>query len=300
MKPMRSVAPDAKYPINYPMLMSRKLDGIRFCKYKGQALSKSLKPIPNHHIRNWIEANVPEGVDGEIISGPPNLETTYGATFKAVMTHDGEPEFSLYVFDLCNMENAYAIDRLQNLESMIRNRDSRIILVEQTMVHNQEQMEKTYDKFLQEGYEGAILKLPTGLYKYGRATPKDQIQLKLKPEEDFEGRILSMYEAMTNENEAFINEVGETERSTHQEHKVPKGMLGGFRIETLLEPRVQFDVGPGKMKHQERIDVWNEYQKNPSKFVGRLIKYRAMGYGEMTNGAARHPRFYGWRDQIDM
>lgn len=298
-KPMRSIAPSVKYPIAYPKLMSRKYDGIRCCIYGGRALTKSGKPINNNHIRTWLEANIPDGVDGELISGPPDIESCYGTTFSAVQTIKGTPEFSFYVFDICTNLKDGAQERKSQLKVMCNGLDKRVIFVEQTMVHNDAQMQALYEKYISEGYEGAVLVKPDGKYLYGRGTPVTQTQLKLKPEEDFEAEILGAYEAEFNGNEAFTNEVGETKRSSHAENKTGKGMVGGYHVRDVLTNEV-FKVGAGRMKHPERIAEWEAILANPNHRKGEFLKYRAMTYGTMTNGAARQGRWIGWRDKTDM
>lgn len=297
-KPMRSVAPDAKFPVRYPMMASRKLDGIRCCIHEGKAITKSGKPVPNAHIRQWLEYNVPNGFDGELISGSPSLDTVYGTTFSAVMKQAGEPEFSFYVFDLCNSDLP-AVERCKLLAIRCELLDDRVVFVEQSIVNTDTEVEALYESYLAEGYEGMILKSVSGLYKFGRATPKSQEQLKLKPEDDFEGEILDCYEAQINENEAFTNEVGETKRSTHAENKVGKGMVGGYLVKDVLTDAV-FKVGPGKMTHAQRVDEWEKFLADATHRIGGFLKYRCMSYGTMTNNAARHGRWIGWRDVTDM
>lgn len=300
-RPMRSIAPDPKYPIRYPKMASKKLDGIRFCKRDGKAISKSGKPIVNNHIREWIEAHAPEGVDGEIISGPPNLETTYDTTFKAVMTIKGEPDFHLYVFDLCGEpDNTTAELRSVRLRQLCEDLDEpKIVFVKQSVLHSDEETAALYNLNLLEGYEGMILKDPKGLYKWGRSTAKEQTQLKLKPEEDHEAKVLGLYEGMHNANEAYTNDVGETARSTHAENKVPNGMLGGFHVEDV-KTGARFNVAPGKLSHDDRRAIWRKHLKDPLAYIGDYVKYRAMAYGTMANNAARHGRWIGWRDLTDM
>lgn len=297
-RPMRSCAPEDKFPILYPKLASRKIDGIRFVKRDGKAITKSGKPVANNHIRAWIEANIPESVDGEIISGLPNLETTYDTTYKAVMTHSGTPDFTLYVFDMCDSLVEYATERLARLAIAVHG-IGRVVIVQQELIYSDEERVALYDSYLAEGYEGMILKDPLGQYKYGRSTARQQTQLKLKPEEDAEAVVLSIYEGMHNANEAFTNDVGETDRSTHAENKVPNGMLGGFYVR-ILSTGALTKIAPGKMSHADRTAHWKAYKLDPESYHGRLIKYRSMTYGDMVNGAARHGRFYGWRDASDM
>lgn len=303
-KPMRSCAVVAKHPLRYGSkgrLESPKLDGIRCCIKGGKAVTKSCLPIPNHHIRNWLEANVPEGMDGELISGSPTDEECYSRTFSAVMTQKGEPEFTFYVFDLCNDLATPASLRKATAMVMCESLDARVKFVQQVKVFSQEESDALYASYLAQGYEGLMSVDPDGLYKYGRATPVAQEQIKRKPEEDFDAEILDTYEAQVNENAAYTNEAGETQRSTHAENKSSKGMVGGYVVRDILTDTV-FKVSAGKMKHPARYAEWEAYKKNPQHRKGGYLKYRKMTYGAMANGAARHGRWVGWIDpsEIDL
>ena len=65
---------------------------------------------------------------------------------------------------------------------------------------------------------------------------------------------------MENQNEATINELGRTQRSTHQENLVGKGMVGGL-VCKMPETGLQINVGPGKMKHDKREYYWLHQDK---------------------------------------
>ena len=117
--------------------------------------------------------------------------------------------------------------------------------------------------------------------------------LKLKPHEDTEFEVTGFYEAMENLNEAFTNELGETARSSHQENKVGKGMLGGF-YGKLLTTGQEIKVAPGKLKHAERIAIWN----NQAAYLGKIAKQRSFPIGVLN--LPRHGRWIGWRDDTDM
>jgi DNA ligase-1 len=290
-KPMRSCHPDPKFPLQPPYLVSRKYDGIRLVRHEDKLITKSGKQLPNKHIRNWCLANVPPGFDFEVISGPPNLETTYNTTYRAAMTIEGEPDFHLYMFDLCDRDNMYAIDRYKRLQCFPANQ--RIVVVEKYLCTDMVQVQAYYDQFLSEGYEGAILQTPDSFYKSGKCTPKENIQLKLKPEDDFDATIIDVYEAERNDNEAFLNELGETKRSTHAENKVGKGIAGGFLARDHLTGET-IRIGCGKMKHAERAEVWQD----KTNYIGRGFVYRSMTYG--VKDAPRQGRWYRWRDTVDM
>jgi DNA ligase-1 len=303
MKPMRSCAPTESYPVQFPCYGSYKIDGIRIVKHEGKALTKSLKPVPNKAIARWVECNLPDGVDGEIISGQPNQEDVYTKTFTAAMTIEGTYEFSIYLFDLHNLPKAYATERYNALKSLVSNLSdpvkAAVKVVDKRVLNTQAEFDAMYAEALDLGYEGLVTQSLDGLYKHGKCTPKEGTQLKHKPEEDRDFQVTGIYEAMHNGNDAFTNEVGDTARSSHAENLTGLGMVGGFYA-IDVESGVDFKVAPGKLTHDERVSIWKEYQADPASWIGRFGKYRAMGYGTMTNGRPRHGRFYAWRDATDL
>lgn len=301
-KPMRSCTIN-EANLTFPKYGSHKLDGIRMCKFEGKTRTKSGKPVPNKFIREWVEQNLAEGLDCEIGVGDPTAPDFYTKTYSGVMSHEGEPDFKLYVFDICDNLKDYTQERLLQLfrrvASMSMQAQERVVIVHQTMLHSLEEFVTFYEMALEQGYEGVILRNPTGLYKYGKCTPTSQDQTKHKPEEDYDAEIVSAYEAETNLNEAFTNEVGETKRSTHAENKEGKGMLGGFLCREPGRDNT-FKVGAGKLSHKERETLWKAYQEDQSSLNGKFLKYRCLNYGQMANNRPRHGRWIGWRSPIDM
>ena len=66
-KPMLASKCENPHLLPFPVLATPKLDGIRCLKLGGKALTRSFKPISNRFAREWIEANLPDGVDGELM-----------------------------------------------------------------------------------------------------------------------------------------------------------------------------------------------------------------------------------------
>src|SRR5258707_792756 len=95
-KPM--LAGDAPKDITFPVMASAKLDGIRCIVVNGVALSRSFKPIPNKHVQKILAEGF-DGLDGELIVGEPGAPDVYSKTNSAVMSQDGTPDFTFYVFD---------------------------------------------------------------------------------------------------------------------------------------------------------------------------------------------------------
>lgn len=284
MKPQLSSAPESA--ITYPKLASLKLDGIRAITYNNQVLSRSLKPIPNLHIQQLLSPL--HGLDGELIVGPPNAVDVYRTTNSAVMSINGNPDFTYYVFDVPNHPGQLS-KRLEHLNTL--QLPSFVKILRQTTVSSDEELNAYYAQSLQEGYEGLILRNADSSYKHGRCTAKSQDSLKLKPVEDNDAIILGAFEALENLNEAFTNELGRTSRSSHAENKVGKGMLGGFYCRDLATG-VEFKCSPGVLTHAERTELWGQ------DLAGKIVKYRSLTIG--VKDLPRHPRFAGWRDGIDL
>ncbi len=297
MKPMRSCAPTESYPVQFPCLVSLKIDGIRIVKHEGKALTKSLKPVPNKTIARWVEEHLFDGADGEIISGPPNSEKVYTETFSAVMTVGGEPEFAVYLFDLHDQPNLYATERMKLLQHKVARLPdevrNKVVVVEKMLVYNKETLDSMFADALASGYEGLITQDPAGFYKHGRCTPKSATQMKLKADEESEGEIISLYEALHNINEAFVNDVGESERSTAKDGMIPKGTLGGFVLKDVKTGAV-FNCGGGKLTHAERQAVWD----TRTSFIGKLVRYKHLNIG--VKDAPRHPRWIGWASELNL
>lgn len=286
MKPNLAEKPDPQYPMTFPKYASPKLDGIRGLCQAGSMLTRTLKLVPNEALR---EIYAPyQGLDGELIYGDPTAKDVYSKSYSAVMTIDGGPDgVTFYVFDLMDKTRPYA-DRLKMLQD--KNLPPSVKVLPQTLISTQQELDTFYSNNLEVGYEGAILRNLTAMYKEGRATAKSQDMLKLKPFIDAEATIVSVFEAMENQNEAFINELGHTDRSSHKENKVGKGMVGGF---TVSMAGVVFNIGAGKLTHKERTDLW----QNPEACVGKICTFRYLPIG--VKDAPRHGRFYRWRGAMD-
>lgn len=267
-----------------PLYGSVKLDGIRALGLDGILKARSLKPIPNKFIQEELAKQGVDKLDGELIVGAPNAEDVYRSTFSGVMSIEGTPEFMFYVFDYL-IEASYK-ERLTKLVS-----SGRVKVLEQVQLASLDEIYAYETKNLEAGYEGIMLRRPNAPYKFGRATAKSMDLMKVKREEDAEAEVVEIYPAYENMNEAYTNELGHTDRTTHAENKVAKDMVGGF---VLQKDGTTFKCSAGKFTHDERGQIW----QNRTSYIGKLLKYRSFAYGVLN--APRFPRALGWRDERDM
>ncbi len=148
------------------------------------------------------------------------------------------------------------------------------------------------EHYLQQGYEGVMLRRLDGPYKQNRSTLKEAYLVKVKRFADGEARILDFEVLMRNLNTAELDERGYTKRSHAASGKVEADTLGTILVEDL-ESGICFCIGSG-FTEQQRKDLW----KDPN-LVGKIVKYKSFKNAGVKI-APRHPIFLGFRDKEDM
>lgn len=162
-----------------------------------------------------------------------------------------------------------------------------------TVVENAEEAQAFIEKCLDEGYEGAIFRDPESARKNGRATARDNDFWRFKPASTKDCLITGFEEALENRNEATTNALGRTERSSHQENLVGKGMIGTvLAIDKVSGKPIR--LGPGMMTHKERVDWFND----PTQIIGWAAEYVSLDVG--VKDKPRQARFKRRREKYDL
>lgn len=288
MKPLLSATLKDPASISYPALISPKLDGIRcLINDRGVPVTRTLKLIPNEAIRKeLIRLKLPQ-LDGEIIVGDPKAGDCYRQTSSGVMSFDGEPDWTFWVFDIVGAGPFER--RLAKAKQIVKALGhKRVRIVPHKLAKNPNDVLYYEEKHLLVGYEGIMGRSPLGQYKFGRATLREGILWKLKRFSDSEATITGFVEQMHNANEAKVNALGRTERSSHKENKHGKGTLGTLEA-TDVVTGVAFEIGTG-FTDQERHEIWNAREA----WLGRIVKYKFLPVG--VKDKPRHPVYLGPRD----
>lgn len=312
-RPMLSAKAESLAMLRYPVLATPKIDGIRCLTINPQilthkahicdAVSRNLKQIPNQYIWGRMAADLPPGLDGELITGttlPDGKfeEHKFNEVSSNVMSNMGFPDFRYIVFD-CGHNSIFSgdipnlgyQDRVEMLLSKVQLPDYCVKLLPVWCKDLQHLM--AYEAAcLEQGYEGVMIRTPDSPYKFGRSTLKEQWLVKIKRFQDSEAEVIGWDELMHNDNPIERSAIGAAERSSHQENMVPAGTLGAFRVRDL-STRIEFSVGTGYSASQ-RQDFWNRREF----LMGSVMKYRHQPHG--THEAPRFPVFLGWRDGRDM
>lgn len=287
MKPMLAALCEDITKLQYPLIASPKLDGIRALVLDGVLVSRTLKPIPNQYVQKLF-AGLSEGTDGELICGPAN-EDPYRRTVSAVMSEDGEPDVSFHVFDNFKAKGGFKerIVQVDNLRGHVN-----VIVVLHQLICNVADLEDFEEKCINMGFEGAMIRSMDGPYKHGRSTAKEGYLLKLKRYRDSDGEIIGTYELLHNGNEATTDNLGRTQRSSHKENKTGLDALGGFELKDI-HTGIEFRCGTG-LTADDREKLW----KDRNSLIGKIVKYKYFPTGSKEK--PRHPVFLGFRSKLDL
>lgn len=294
MKPMLSASCNDTEQLVYPVLASPKLDGIRCLIIDGVAVTRNFKPVPNAAINAALNGVGLDGLDGELIVGDPKAYDCYRQTSSGVMSRDGAPDWTFWVFDdFSNPDLAFrerldqAKRRVAGVSMALR---KRVRMVPHVLKKTAAELNEYEAQHLIAGYEGIMVRSPEGEYKYGRATAKEGTLFKIKRFTDGEARIVDFEEQMHNANEAKKDALGRTERSSHKAGKVPKGTLGALKV-VDTQTGVDFDIGTG-FTDEERAEIWAARPK----WVGKVVRYKSLAVG--VKERPRHPVYLGERSDL--
>lgn len=281
-KPMLACTPGPEGLTNYPVAVTPKIDGIRAVMVNGGLVSRTLKPIPNVHVRSALESVLPDGADGELMYGD-----SFQSCTSAVMTRDGPAiGFTYYAFDYVGprgpdvpyMQRISELSRFMASPSSIRQAKAvrsivQVIVLLPEEARDSKALDALESKALVAGFEGLIARLPHGRYKYGRSTAKEGLLLKIKRFEDAEAEVTGVEELV------------------HATATEGSRMLGA--LVAVRPDGVEFRIGTG-FSTQQRKDLWSTRKS----LYGRMVKYKFFRIGMAD--APRFPTFLGFRDMQDM
>lgn len=292
---LASALKNGAMPSAWPVYGSPKLDGIRAINFEEDGLlSRKLKAIPNEYVQGVYGSQLLDCLDGELIMGDPTAPDAYRKTMSAVMSADGEPDVTFYVFDYVKEGWPYHLRKSELEKRVTALREEfgfeGVVLVEQVELRNEAELAAYEEKCLALGYEGIMIRSINGEYKFGRSTVNEGTLLKVKRFLDAEAEIIGVEELQHNQNVATTNELGRTKRSSHKAGKAAGGTLGALVCRT--PQGVTFGIGSG-FDVAERARLWGLRATLP----GQLVKYRYFPSG--SKEAPRFPTYLGLRSHDD-
>jgi DNA ligase-1 len=300
-KPM--LAPNDEFDADtckFPKQCSPKIDGFRAFNQDGVMYTRSGKPIANEFTQSLFSRIEFSGLDGELVVGEPNHPDVFNNSQGPLRRKEGDPGARWFIFDDRTDPTLPFEERIQIAHARVFQMQregvpgcDRLVALPHIMIHDKDHLDQCKSDNLKDGYEGTMLRDPQGVYKFGRATYKEQLLLKVKDLVHEEGTILYLEEQMINENEAFKDELGRTKRSQHSENMVPSGMAGAVWMKNDKWPE-PFKISLGSVTHEEKKRMW----ACRDHFVGCIGAYKYFGYGSIN--APRQGVWKGLRSPDDM
>ena len=274
--------------LKFPLIIQPKIDGTRSIVQNGKLYARSLKQHENKFVTQQYSSPMFNGLDGEMIVGDnPAAPDLCRNTSSALRTVEGDPATTFWCFDYITEETlgmTYS-ERYNLLDSKVKLLNlhgySFIKIVPSYEANNLAEYQYLRDSFLEQGYEGCIIRDPKAKYKQGRSSSVKPDLWRYKPWSTAEIVVTRLVEEQQNNNEAKVNELGRTERSSHKENLVGKGTLGaivGTLYNDLLDYKgkvvaakgTEITIATGSLTEKEKLDLWN----NPDIYD----QMAAMGY----------------------
>jgi DNA ligase-1 len=294
-KPMLAVDADMS-KVSYPIMCFPKIDGVRGMVRDGKLLGRSLKQHKNLYANHCFGRIQLDGLDGELaIAGQSRSASLCRDTTSAVNRIKEQPDLTFHCFDYLTPEtvNCSYLERYGYLRNVVERLPCSVQLIPYVLCFTEEAVMALYAQYIEEGYEGVVLRDPEAIHKNGRSTRTQAGYLRIKPTGDAEGIVVGFDEAMTNNNEQTLNELGQHVRSSHKANKVGSGKIGALWLEPI-EGGERFKIGAGCMTHEDR----EYYFRYPGLLKGKIAKYKFFDHG--AKDALRHGRFFCFRAESDM
>ena len=169
-----------KHNIDYPAIVQRKFDGVR-CLARLNSdgtvtlLSRKGKEYPHlNHIKADVAANNSDTnlvLDGELYSDTLTFQELVGLVKRVTLKPGNDEqmlEVSLRVYDCVELNNeADFTDRYQTITNLTEGAEY-LSLVENVRVSTESEIHAAQAQFVEEGYEGAMVRNLTGAYAIGK------------------------------------------------------------------------------------------------------------------------------------
>lgn len=298
--------------LKFPIGVTPKIDGSFAFIQNGKLYARSLKPHENIYTTKMYSNPEFNGLRGELIAGDnPLAPDLCRNTSSALRTIQGEPYTTLWCFDYVLPETANLpyYERMKLLAEKVEYLNltgySYINFIPLHFAGTIETYRNLRDMFLNQGYEGCVVRDLNAKHKEGRSSAVKPDLWRWKPEGSAEIRVTNLVEEMKNNNESKKNELGQTERSTHQANLEGKQTLGAI-VGTLVTPvkdcygatitevGTELTISTGSLTEKECKELWD----NPSELVGKLVEFEFMNYG--LKDLPRFAQFKRIRSEIDI
>lgn len=245
----RLINPKFGWNFQQGVFVQPKLDGIRATTRRNEdgqvvLISSEGNILPIPHITDVLEdMKLQFDLDGELYCHGKSFE--WISSRVKLGTYEDVKKLQYHVFDIWNpylMAYKVRYQMLWNLFSMrsFSSRTSTVQLVSTSELLSTDSsllldyVSEELNRYVNEGYEGIILRCPTACYEMKRS----RFIMKFKPSKTDCYQIVGIEQAYTMEGK-------------------PKGMVGAF-IVISPDSSQEFKISAGRFTHEERIKMWEQ------------------------------------------
>lgn len=259
--------------LRFPLFGSPKCDGIRGLVLD-DVMTKEMMKVPS--LQAQMKFRSFRFADGELHVGKPNREEQINLCQTHIMSANKPADINFSIFDSCDPSNRNLpyYRRLELIESEVaRAGRSDVKVLEQVLLENLEDLLELEQKYLEDGWEGMMLRDPMGFYKWGRSTYNEGILLKLKRFDDDEALIIDIIEGNVNTNALKTDNLGYAKRSKAKSGLKKAGIVGKFIVDWKGKPTT---IGTGRFKKDQLEYIWNHREE----YIGKeFLKFEFFRYG---------------------
>jgi len=273
------------------MFISKKRDGVRSQITNEGLFGRSLKKLRNINIQNFFKeiwSKLPDSIILEAEIYADNLPCREIAGICNSKDKEVPENLKLCLFGIFS-EHRF-ITRIIELKDAVEKIDSdKYIIVEQIKIFSAEEAQEYYDKFIAEGFEGAVMMDGSKNYKQGRVTINQHIGFKMKPHKETDLEIVGVTERFLNTNESHKNELGQSFKRNTVDNKESTEIAACFICkykDTTTKVTITGD-------ENFRREIW----LNKDKYIGSYAVIKSMDYGEKNK--LRHPRLSGIKSSVE-
>jgi ATP-dependent DNA ligase len=262
--------PKEKHKLVYPVYLQPKLDGVRCLGFRedGQVrlLSRNGKEWNVPHIKEAL-SDLPERIvlDGEIYRHGETFQTITSWT-KKLRPETGLLEYHCYDCIRLDEDDMPWSQRLALLIETTRSLEKPVVLVETQTAANETEVKEGQARFVELGYEGAIVRTADGVYRFGYRSGS---LLKVKNFSDAEFEVIG-----------FENGRGKFENCVIWICHTENGD--------------EFRVTPKGTAEQRK-----EWLDNAQSYIGQFLKTKYFGLTDGDHPVPRFPVGLGFRDEKD-
>lgn len=284
----------------FPTYVSLKLEGVRGEFTPDGLITRRLKAFNN----KWLEMKFAKVLkycqDNKVIIEGEFYK--HGKLFSDINSicrrrqHPDTDDLEFWIFDCySDLMEETSFERRQELcEIMaIGIGDEDVHWIPQVKMAGKPEVQIAYEDAISRGYEGLCFKHPRAAYKKGRSTKNEQIFLRIKPEDTFDGKVIEIIEMQQNLVESKLNELGRLSKHQDKDMKLGKGMAAVAVVDCPDFPKpVRVTLSRGLTDYDRRM-IWGHKEQ----FIGNHLRFVGIPVAGMD--LPRSPRFDAWRPDLD-